>query len=120
MLTSLSYILVGLIAGTAGGAFGIGGGVIMIPAFVMFFGLTQHQAQGTAVAVMLPPILILAVMRYYQAGNVKVKMACFVALGFIFGAYLGAHLVQYIPDGTLKKIFGILMILVGVKMVFCK
>lgn len=115
-----AYILLGLVAGTVGGALGLGGGAIMVPALVMMFGLTQHQAQGTALAVMLPPVFILAVMRYYWAGNVKIQMAAFIALGFIVGAFLGANMVQNIPSAQLKKIFGVFVILIGIKMVFFK
>jgi uncharacterized membrane protein YfcA len=114
------YLTVGFIGGVFSGAFGIGGGTIMVPAFVLLFGLTQHQAQGTALAVMLPPVFILAVLRYYWAGNIKVQMAVFVAGGFVLGAFLGAHLIHYISDVHLKRSFGVLMVLVGLKMVFLK
>lgn len=114
------YLLVGLVGGVVSGAFGIGGGTIMVPLFVLGFGLSQHQAQGTALAVMLPPVFLLAVMRYYAEGNVKVQMAVIVALGFVFGALLGAHFVQDIPSSQLKKMFGVFMILIGIKMVFFK
>ena len=114
------YVLVGVIAGILSGAFGIGGGVIMVPLLVLWFGLTQHQAQGTALAVMLAPVFILAVTRYYTAGNVKVQMALFIACGFVVGALLGAHWIQGIPDAALKRAFGVFLILIGVKMVFLK
>mgnify|MGYP001574352664 FL=1 len=114
------YVLVGVIAGILSGAFGIGGGVIMVPLLVLWFGLTQHQAQGTALAVMLAPVFILAVMRYYAAGNVKVQMALFIACGFVVGALLGAHWIQGVPDAALKRAFGVFLILIGVKMVFLK
>ncbi len=114
------YLLLGLVAGTVGGALGLGGGAIMVPAMVLMFGLTQHQAQGTALAVMLPPVFILAVMRYYYAGNVKVQMAIFIAIGFIVGALIGAHYVQHIPGAQLKKIFGAFLILIGIKMLLMK
>ncbi len=116
----LSYILLGLVAGTIGGALGLGGGAIMVPALVIFFGLTQHQAQGTALTVMLIPVFIFAVMRYYQAGNVKVPMAIFIAIGFAVGALLGAHIVQSIPAAQLRKGFGVFVILIGIKMVLLK
>jgi len=119
-MTMISYILIGLVAGTVGGALGLGGGAIMVPVLVLLFGLTQHQAQGTALAVMLPPVFVLAVLRYYWAGNVKVQMAIFIAIGFIVGALLGAHYVQNLPAPMLKRIFGIFLILVGIKMVFLK
>ena len=116
----LLYITVGLLAGILSGAFGIGGGVIMVPLLVLWFGLTQHQAQGTALAVMLAPVFILAVTRYYAAGNVNVQMAIFIACGFVVGALLGAHLIQGVPDATLKRAFGVFLILIGVKMAFLK
>lgn len=114
------YLIVGLIAGILSGAFGIGGGAIMVPLLVLWFGLTQHQAQGTALAVMLTPVFILAVVRYYTAGNVNVQMALFIACGFVVGALLGAHLIQGLPEATLKRAFGIFLILIGIKMVFFK
>ncbi|VAX38018.1 hypothetical protein MNBD_UNCLBAC01-722 [hydrothermal vent metagenome] len=116
----ISYIAVGLLAGIMGGALGIGGGTIMVPLFVILFGLTQHQAQGTALAVMLPPVFIFAVWRYYCAGNVKVQMAIFVAMGLVVGAFLGAHMVQNIPAAQLKKGFGVFLVLVGLKIFFGK
>ena len=114
------YVIVGLVAGFIGGALGLGGGAIMVPTFVLLFGLTQHQAQGTALAVMLPPIFILAVLRYYWAGHIKVQMAIFVALGFVLGALLGANFIQGIPDVTLKRTFGIFLMIIGIKMALMK
>lgn len=112
----ISYLFLGLVAGIAGGALGIGGGAIMVPVMVLLFGLTQHQAQGTALTVMLLPVFIPAVMRYYHAGNVKVQMALWIAAGFIVGALISAHYIQSIPDAALKRGFGIFLILVGLKM----
>ncbi len=119
-MTWLLYVSLGLFAGFIGGAFGVGGGAIMVPILIFFFGLTQHQAQGTSLAVMLPPIFIFAVLRYYYAGHVKIQMAAFIALGFIFGAFLGAHVVQNIPEVGLKRGFGALLIIIGIKMAFIK
>lgn len=114
------YIMVGLVAGMLGGAFGIGGGTIMVPAMVFLFGLTQHQAQGTALTVMLTPVFLLAVMRYYQAGNVKIQMALFIAAGFMIGALAGAHFIQGMPEATVKRAFGVFLILIGLKYLFLK
>ena len=119
-MTIITYLILGLAAGMVGGALGLGGGAIMVPALVLLFGLTQHQAQGTALAVMLPPVFLLGVMRYYYAGNVKIQMALWIALGFIVGALIGAHFVQSIPSAQLKKIFGVFLILIGIKMAFLK
>lgn len=119
-MLNLSYIAVGILTGTFAGFLGLGGGMIMIPIFVYFYGLTQHQAQGTSLFVMIPPITLLAAMRYYYSGNVRLQMAVFVALGFIVGGLIGAHFVQFIPDTMLKKIFGIVLLLVSVRLIFFK
>jgi uncharacterized protein len=119
-MTQVIYILLGLTAGVFGGMFGIGGGVILIPAMVYFFGLTQHQAQGTTLAIMVPPIGLLAAWRYYQNGNVKMGMALLICAGFLVGGYLGAGLVQKIPELLMKRMFGGLLMLVALKMIFTK
>lgn len=120
MMTNINYIILGLVAGIFGGAFGIGGATIMIPAFVLIFGLSQHHAQGTALAALLPPVFILAVLRYYHGGYVNIPMAIFVAVGFTFGGLLGAHLVQGIPDLILKRAFGIYLLVIAVRYIFIK
>ena len=112
----LAYILLGLTAGLFSGFMGLGGGILLTPALVYLFGLTQHQAQGTSLAVMVPPITLLAALRYYYSGNVKLNIAMFIAAGFIVGGLLGAHVVQIVPDIVLKKIFGLILLLVAVKM----
>ncbi|MFA6378747.1 MAG: sulfite exporter TauE/SafE family protein [Candidatus Omnitrophota bacterium] len=114
------YVLVGLIGGIFSGLFGIGGGAVMIPALTYFVGMTQHQAQGTCLAILLPPIGILAVWRYYQAGHVNFMVALFVALGFVFGAYIGADMIQGLPGPELKRAFGIFLVILGLRMVFFK
>jgi uncharacterized membrane protein YfcA len=114
------YVVLGLGAGVCAGAFGIGGGTILIPALVYLFGLTQHQAQGTTLAIMVPPIGLLAALRYYYSGNVKLDMASFVCLGFFVGGLAGAQLVQNVPEPLLKRLFGIFMLAISVRMIFGK
>ncbi|MBF0522192.1 MAG: sulfite exporter TauE/SafE family protein [Candidatus Omnitrophica bacterium] len=114
------YVMIGLVSGFLGGMLGLGGGAIMIPAMILMFGLTQHQAQGTSLAAMLPPVMILAVLRYYHAGNVKIQMACYIALGFVLGGFIGAIFAENIPDLQLKKIFGLFLVFVGIKIAFFK
>jgi uncharacterized membrane protein YfcA len=114
------YILLGLIAGILGGMFGIGGGSILIPAMVFLFGMTQHQAQGTSLAIMVPPIGLLAALRYYYSGNVKLGVAVFVCLGFFIGGLIGANIVQAVSEPILKKMFGVFLLLVSLKMIFTK
>ncbi len=114
------YLILGLIGGMVSGGFGIGGGTIIVPALVYFWGLTQHEAQGTALTVMVLPVFVFAVWRYYQAGNVNVLMAMSIAIGFALGAFLGAHLVQGVADTHLRRAFGIFLMLIGLRMALLK
>lgn len=114
------YLILGLVTGVAGGFFGIGGGTIIIPALVYLAGFTQHQAQGTTLAMMVPPIALLAAIKYYQAGNVDIKAAGLICIGFFIGGLLGAYLVAPVPDQLLKKIFGVFLVLIAIKMIFGK
>lgn len=114
------YVLLGLVAGICGGIFGIGGGTVLIPALIYLFGLTQHQAQGTTLAIMVPPIGLLAALRYYYSGNVKLGMAGFICIGFFVGGLLGAHLIQGVPDLTLKRLFGVFLAFIAVRMMLGK
>lgn len=75
MTTILPYILLGLVAGILSGLIGIGGGIIIIPVLVFIFGFSQHMAQGTTLALLVPPIGILAALMYYKQGYVDVKVA---------------------------------------------
>jgi len=114
------YVALGLGAGVCAGIFGIGGGVILIPALVFLFGLSQHQAQGTTLAILVPPIGLLAALRYYYSGNVKLNMAGFICLGFFVGGLVGAHLVHNIPGPMLKRFFGVFLLAISVKMIIGK
>jgi len=114
------YLLVGLLGGVTSGMLGIGGGVIMVPALAFLFGLSQHQAQGTTLALMVPPIGLLAAWTYYKAGFVDLKIAAFVCLGFFLGGLLGAKCVVGMPEPLLRKIFGVALLIIAVKMILTK
>ncbi|MBN1409292.1 MAG: sulfite exporter TauE/SafE family protein [Spirochaetales bacterium] len=118
MVNIILYIILGILVGFLSGMIGIGGGIILVPALVLLFGLTQHEAQGTTVALMVPPIGLLAAWTYYKNGFVDIKIAIFVCIGFVLGSFLGANLVVGIPEVILKKGFGIVLVLVAIKMIF--
>ncbi|MDD5135463.1 MAG: sulfite exporter TauE/SafE family protein [Phycisphaerae bacterium] len=120
MTNIVLYLLVGLIAGLFSGLIGIGGATIMIPALVLLFGLSQHMAQGTTLAMMVPPIGILAAWTYYKAGFVDFKIAAFLCLGFFIGGLLGAKFAIGIPGHILKKLFGIFLLIISLRMIFFK
>ncbi|OGS46572.1 MAG: permease [Elusimicrobia bacterium RIFOXYD2_FULL_34_15] len=117
-MINIAYLSIGLMTGIVSGLFGIGGATIMIPALVFFFHFTQHQAQGTSLAAMIPPVGLLAALTYYKAGHVNLKIAGFIALGFFIGGFFGGFFAQPIADANLKKLFGIYLIIIGVKYLF--
>jgi uncharacterized membrane protein YfcA len=113
-------VVIGLITGFMAGMLGIGGGIVVIPALIMVLGFTQQSAQGTSLAMMLPPVGILAVLNYYKAGHVDWRVAAVLALFFIVGSIFGSKLAVKIPQDALKKIFGVFLLLVAIKMLFGK
>ncbi|MFH1856176.1 MAG: sulfite exporter TauE/SafE family protein [Candidatus Omnitrophota bacterium] len=116
----LGFLVLGLLAGILSGFLGIGGGTVVIPALIYIFGLSQHQSQGTTLAMMIPPIGLLAAWQYYKAGYVNIPTAAWIALGFFVGGWIGAILVQPVPDAVLKKIFGFFMLFIALKMIVGK
>ena len=116
--TLLLLILIGLSAGLLSGVVGVGGGIIIIPLLILLIGLDQHQAQGTSLAVMLPPIGILAAWNYNKAGFVEWKYALIIAATFIIGGYLGSRWAVTVDARSLRKIFGVIMLIGGLKLIF--
>lgn len=114
------YLLLGLITGIFSGLLGIGGAIILIPSLVIFFGLSQHIAQGTTLALMVPPIGLLAAWTYYKQGFVDLKIAALICLGFFVGGLFGAKFATEIPDEILRKIFGVVLLAASLKMIFFK
>ena len=113
-------IVIGIISGLLAGVFGIGGAIIVIPALVFILGLSQHDAQGTSLAFMLPPVGILATWNYWKAGHVDWKIAVVLSLTFVVGAYFGSQFSINISDKMLRRVFGVLMLVMAVKMIFSK
>ena len=111
-------ILVGLIGGTLSGLTGLGGGFIMVPLLVYLFGMSQHAAQGTSLAVLLPPLGLFAFLQYYRNGHVDVRIGVLVALGFVLGGYVGGSQAQMIPGPLLRKGFAVLLAFIALDMFF--
>ncbi len=118
--TILILIFIGIAAGIFSGLIGVGGGLIMIPLFLMLLGLTQYQAQGLSLAVMLPPVTLLAALNYHKAGAIDWKMALIVSSFFIIGGYFGSKIALKIDQQTLKRVFGVVILIVSLKMIFGK
>ncbi len=121
MITSsvlLTLVLIGVIAGILSGIFGIGGGVIIVPALIYILGFSQHQATGTSLAVLLPPIGLAAVLEYYRHGHVDLKAALIIALSALLGAWLGAILANKLSDAVLRLGFGIFVVTIGFYIIY--
>jgi len=114
------YLFLGLTAGAFSGLIGIGGAIIIIPSLVLLFGLSQHTAQGTTLALMVPPIGLLAAWTYYKQGFVDFKIAGLICLGFFFGGLVGAKFATDIPENILRKIFGVVLLAASLRMIFHK
>ena len=119
MIHGLLYLLLGLVAGTLSGLIGIGGGTIIVPALVFLFGFSQHLAQGTTLALLVPPIGILAAWTYYKQGYVDLHIAALICLGFFFGGFLGAKFATGLSSVVLERIFGVALLLIALKMIIC-
>jgi uncharacterized membrane protein YfcA len=118
LLTSFFYALIGIVAGVLSGIVGIGGGVLIVPALVYFLQFNQHKAQGTSLGALLAPIGLLAFLTYYRKGNVDVRAAIFIALGFMLGGFFGGIWAQHIPELTLRRIFAVVLLTLGLQMLF--
>jgi len=116
----ISILAIGLIAGFLSGSLGIGGAIVVVPSLVFFMGLTMHQAQGTSLTLMTIPVMFVAAYNYYKAGNVNFKYAAIMACTFIVGGFLGSKLALYLPETILRKIFGVVIIFIALKLIFSK
>lgn len=116
--TFLILMMIGLLAGVVSGFIGVGGGIVVVPMLIFFLGLTQHQAQGTSLALMLPPIGILACYNYYNTGNLNVSYAIVIALFFVAGGYFGSKLSLRLSPEIVKFSFGVLMLYAAFRMIW--
>lgn len=116
--TLLTLLVIGLFAGIASGFVGVGGGLILVPAMVAFAGLSQHAAQGTSLAMMLPPVGILAVMQYHKAGEVHWAYALVLCVTFVAGAWGGSKMSLKLSEAWVKLAFGLVMLYASLRMLF--
>jgi len=119
-MRALGLMTLGAVAGVAAGMFGIGGGLIIVPALVFFFGMTQHSAVGTSLGAILLPVGALGAYVYWKNGNLQVVYSAWIAAGLVVGAFLGARLVQPVSDLALRRMFGVFLIAVAVRMIWGK
>lgn len=116
----VQLLVIGLVAGVAGGMFGIGGGAIMVPAMVLLMGMDQKFATGTSLAAQILPIGILGAGVYYKNGNLSIRDALLIAAGLLVGNLLGALFANqpYISSALMKKLYGLFLLVIGGRYLF--
>ncbi|MBZ5505415.1 MAG: sulfite exporter TauE/SafE family protein [Acidobacteriia bacterium] len=114
------YILLGLVIGVLSGIVGLGGGIMIVPALVYLFHMSQHKAQGTSLAALLAPVGALAFWAYYKAGNVDIKAALLIGLGFLVGGYFGGLWAQQLSELVLRRVFGTLLVIIGIRLLLAR
>ncbi len=107
------FLIIGSVGGVISGMFGVGGGIVIVPALVYFAAFTQHKATGTSLAVLLPPIGLLATLEYYRHGNVDLRAALIIAIMMIAGAWVGAMIANKMSGPMLRFCFGIFIMAAG-------
>lgn len=118
--TLILLILIGLVAGIFSGMIGIGGALIIIPGLVFLLHMDQYSAQGTSLAIMLPPIGLLAAYNYYKAGALNLNYAFIIAAAFFVGGYFGSRFAVTIPVDILRKVFAFVLIFIAIRMLWAK
>ncbi|MGB0390171.1 MAG: sulfite exporter TauE/SafE family protein [Salibacteraceae bacterium] len=118
MAEIMVLILIGIAGGFLSGMFGVGGGIIIVPALVFFVGMSQHEAQGTSLGLMLLPIGILAAYNYHKTGQIDIKAGLIVAATFVAGGYLGSKISLGLDQTLIKRMFGVLMLAISLKLIF--
>jgi uncharacterized membrane protein YfcA len=113
----MTFVLLGLMVGVLSGVLGLGGGIFLVPALIFLFHFTPYEAQGTSLAVLIPPIGLFAALEYYRKGYIDFRVVGLICLGFVFGAFCGAFFVDRIPTVVMRRIFGFFMFFVAIHMI---
>jgi uncharacterized protein len=115
---TILYIVLGLAAGVLSGLFGIGGGVVIVPALILIGRMSPLTATGTSLGALLLPVGALGAWQYYRNGHLDVKAAALIAAGLTLGAFVGAAIAQGIAPGTMRRLFAVFLVLVAARMWF--
>ncbi|MEO8090568.1 MAG: sulfite exporter TauE/SafE family protein [Gemmatimonadales bacterium] len=110
------YLAIGLAAGVLSGLFGVGGGILIVPALIFFAKFPTKLALGTSLGALLLPVGLLGVLTYYKSGHFEIRASLFIALGLFFGAWGGARLAQVVPAATLQRMFALFIALMAVRL----
>lgn len=112
-----TLLLVGFGAGIVSSLFGVGGGIVIVPALVAFLNFEQKLAVGTSLGALLPPVTFPAVITYYYAGQLDISTAAFIAVGLLGGSLLGARITLSLPTQTVKRLYGVFLWVVAIRFI---
>jgi hypothetical protein len=115
-MTTFLLLAIGLVAGVFAGMFGIGGGLIIVPALLFILGLKELEAIGTSLAALIPPVGLLGAAEYYRNGHMNLRYAGLVALGLFVGAYFGARIMVSLPPELIRRLYGVFLLVIAARM----
>lgn len=115
-MQTIALLALGLVAGVFSGMFGIGGGLIIVPALIILFNMKDLEALGTSLAALVPPVGLLGAAQYYRTGNMQLKYAALIAVGLFVGAYFGAKIVIGLPPSLIRRLYAGFLIVVATRM----
>ena len=116
VMTTLLLLAIGLIAGVFAGMFGIGGGLIIVPALLFLLGLKELEAIGTSLAALIPPVGLLGAAEYYRNGYMNLRFAGLLAVGIFLGAYFGARIMIPLPPEVIRRLYGVFLLVIAARM----
>jgi uncharacterized protein len=119
-MTHIYLLLIGVVAGVLGGMFGIGGGLIIVPALIFLLGMKQFDALGTSIAALIPPVGLLGAWEYYENGHMNIKYAVLLAIGLFAGFYFGAKITLGLSPVLARRLYAVFLLAVGAKMLIGK
>ena len=112
---TILYILIGVAAGVLSGLFGIGGGVVIVPALLLLARMSPLTATGTSLGALLLPVGALGAWEYYRKGQLDLRIALLLAVGLFFGAFFGARLAHMLTPVVLKRSFAVFLVLIAIR-----
>jgi len=112
----LILLCIGVVAGILGGMFGIGGGLVIVPALVLLLKLPHFDAVGTSLAALIPPVGLLGAIEYWRSGHVNLLYAALVAAGLFVGFYFGARITLGLPPETARRIYAVFLLVISLRM----
>ena len=115
-MVTLYLLAIGLVAGVFSGMFGIGGGLLIVPALLFLIQLKELEAIGTSLAALIPPVGLLGAYEYYRHGHINIRYAALIAVGLFIGAFFGAKLMIALSPGVIRRLYAAFLLIIGLRM----